>query len=91
MDNVNLLPQENRPQHGHITDRSGKDALIVANLDGKIVNLEAMGHVSNASAVAIGVGQHNNLKQCEADHKCYFFSRVSLILFHLVSQRQQHL
>jgi len=63
MDDVNLLPQEHRPQHRHITDRRGKDALIVAHLNGQIVDLKAVGHIPNATALSIGVRQHNNLQQ----------------------------
>jgi len=61
MDHFHALPEEYRSQHGHIADGSGQDALVVAHLDGQIVDLQATGYIANATAVPVGVRQHDDL------------------------------
>lgn len=59
---LNSFPNQDVPQEWDLADHRGKDALIVERLNGKVIDLQSVRHVSNASAIAIAMGDDNYLE-----------------------------
>ena len=61
MNDFNFLGNENVSKVRHRTDNGGKNGLVVEGHDGKVVDLQEVGHVPDADPVAVGVSDDNDL------------------------------
>ena len=61
MHDRDALPQADEPQHVHGAEQCGEGALQVEGLAVQVVDLEAMGEVTDASAVAVRMRHHHHL------------------------------
>lgn len=62
MDNLNPLPQKDVSEEGDIADHRRQDALIIESLNGKVINFQTIGHVSDSSPLSVGMSHNNNLE-----------------------------